>query len=273
MRKTRFGIVQGRLIQSPPGQLQWFPQDDWQSEFFIAAACGIDYIELIAERDHNPSNPLWTDAGIARMKELVVKNRLSLHALCNDYVIDHALPGNPEVLEQNIRLIERGRLLGCEKYILPLFERSELTAANADDYVKPLRAIADKAADGGMRVCLETLLNGDQLMALIEHVNHPAVAVVYDTGNRVASGYDLAGEIRSLGRHIHHVHIKDKNAANQNVLLGTGSVNFQEVFDALVDIGYNGPYTFETHRGKNPVRTARHNISFIEFFRAEASDR
>ena len=32
----KLGIVQGRLIQSPPGELQWFPQDDWEKEFFIA---------------------------------------------------------------------------------------------------------------------------------------------------------------------------------------------------------------------------------------------
>ena len=33
----RFGIVQGRLTQSPPGCLQWFPQDNWKDEFRIAS--------------------------------------------------------------------------------------------------------------------------------------------------------------------------------------------------------------------------------------------
>ncbi len=272
-QRLRFGIVQGRLIQSPPGQLQWFPRDEWQSEFSIAAACGIDYIELIAERNYNPSNPLWTNEGVARIKDLVERNDLSLHTLCNDYVIDHALPGGSEVLEQNLLLLERGRLLGCEKYVLPLFEHSEMTADNAADYIGPLRVIADSAAACGMLVCLETGLNGSQMISVMGRINHPAVAVVYDTGNRVAFGHDLPADIRLLGGRVRHVHIKDKNAASQNVLLGTGLVNFQAVFEALIDIGYAGPYTFETQRGKNPARTARYNMEFVEFFHTEASDR
>ena len=58
---NQYGIVQGRLIQSPPDELQWFPQNYWESEFFIAASLEVKYIELIAERAHNPKNPIWTD--------------------------------------------------------------------------------------------------------------------------------------------------------------------------------------------------------------------
>lgn len=265
----RFGMVQGRLIQSPPGQLQWFPQDYWQAEFFLAAALGLDYIELIAERSHNPSNPLWSDEGIGRLKALVKRNGLSFHALCNDYIVDHGLRGGDHVIEQNLHLIERGALLGCKKYILPLFEKSELTIENFDEYVAPLRVIAEKAAESGITVCLETVLNGAQLIHVLDRINHPAVSIVYDTGNRVAFGHDLPGDIRLLGNLISHVHIKDKNAANENVILGTGLVNFLQVFEALADIGYDGPYTFETHRGENPLRTAAYNIGLVKFFHAE----
>lgn len=265
----RFGMVQGRLIQSPPGQLQWFPQDYWESEFFLAAALGIDYIELIAERVHNPDNPLWSDKGIERLKSLVKRNGLSLHAFCNDFIVDNALPGNDAVLEQNLRLIERGALLGCEKYILPLFEKSELNIENVEEYITPLRLIADKAAKSGITVCLETILNAAELIEVLDRINHPAISVVYDTGNRVAFGHDLPRDIRLLGSRISHVHITDKNAANGNVILGTGLVNFQQVFEALADIQYDGPYTFETNRGKDPLSTASYNIGLVKFFHTE----
>ena len=269
----RFGMVQGRLIPAPPGQLQWFPQDDWEAEFFLAPAVGIDFIELIAERNHNPANPLWSEAGHDRLRALAATNRLSLHAFCNDYVVDHALVGGAEVLEQNLRLVDQGAALGCEKLILPLFEHSELTADNMGDYLAPLRAIADRAQAGGIMVCLETILDGAQLVTLLDRLDHPAIAVVYDTGNRVAFGHDLPADIRLLGKRIAHVHIKDKNAANANVLLGTGLVNFQAVFEALADIGYDGPYTFETQRGRDPVRTARYNVGLVRYFHAEAAAR
>ena len=272
MLEPCFGFVQGRLVPSPPGELQWFPQQDWESEFFIAGALGIDYIELIAERNNNPQNPIWSNVGVARLKELAAVNGMRLHAFCNDYVIDHRLPGDAAVLRQNLDLIACGRMLGCTKFILPLFEKSELTAANASEFAAPLRTIADAAKDAGMTVCLETILTGDELISLLDDLTHPAIAAVYDTGNRVAFGHDLPADIRKLGSRIAHVHIKDKDAANANVLLGTGLVNFKAVFEALADIGYDGPYTFETQRGRNPTRTARYNMELASYFRIEAAD-
>ena len=118
-----FGMVQGRLTQSPPGYLQWFPQDSWQDEFNTAASIGINYIELIAEVQHNPENPIWTDAGISKIKQLVKKNDLTLHALCNDYIIEHSFL-DEDVIQQNIDLIDQEKKLGIEKYIMPFFESS-----------------------------------------------------------------------------------------------------------------------------------------------------
>lgn len=267
----QFGIVQGRLVQSPPGKLQWFPQDCWESEFFIAPAVGINYIELIAERNHNSNNPIWNDLGISRIKELTKRNNLSLYTLCNDYVIDHGLMDNEDVLEQNYRLLDRCRLLGIKKYIVPLFEHSELNDNNEVRLVNPLRLIADKAREYGILVCLETLYTSKELISFLDHLAHPNIAIVYDTGNRVLFEPSLKSEIHSLGRErIVHVHIKDKNKNNKNVLLGTGLVNFMEVFEALEDIDYNGAYTFETDRGNDPVRTVLYGIEFVKFFHNEA---
>ncbi len=262
----RFGIVQGRLIQCPPGYLQWFPQERWRDEFSLSAKLGIDFVELIAEVQHNPDNPLWSDAGIDEIKSLVSENGLSLHALCNDYIVEHTLPGDGEVLQQSLDLVAQGAKLGVEKLILPLFDSSELAPDNIERYVEPLREIADAAHDAGMVTCLETIFTGAELIDLLDRLDRPHIKVVYDTGNRIAFGHDLAGDIRLLGNRIAHVHIKDKNADNQNVLLGTGLVNFAEVFRAIHDINYQGPYTFETQRGHDPLRTAVYNMNLTTFF-------
>ena len=164
---TRFGMVQGRLIQSPTGCLQWFPQEKWQEEFNIASDIGVDYIELIAETQHNQNNPIWTDDGINRIKQLVNDNNLTLHALCNDYIVEHSLL-DEEVIQQSIDLIEQGRKIGVEKYIMPLFESSELTTDNMSDYVNPLRRIAIVAHASNITVCLETILTGEELIELYE---------------------------------------------------------------------------------------------------------
>lgn len=265
LNSTSFGIVQGRLTQSPPGHLQWFPNDHWKDEFIIASDLGIDYIELIAETQHNQNNPIWTNDGINRIKQLVNDNNLTLHALCNDYIVEHSLL-DEEVIQQSIDLIEQGRKIGVEKYIMPLFESSELTTDNMSDYVNPLRRIAIVAHASNITVCLETILTGEELIELFQLIDLPYVKAVYDTGNRVAFGHNLAEDIRLLGNYIDYVHIKDKDLNNKNVLLGTGMVDFKKVFEAFNDIDYRGPFTFETTRGSDPLNTAKYNINFANFF-------
>jgi L-ribulose-5-phosphate 3-epimerase len=265
----RFGIVQGRLIQSPPGCLQWFPQEQWQDEFKIASDLGIDYIELIAEVQHNENNPIWSEDGIEEIKHLVEKNNLTLHALCNDYIVEHKLLEEC-VVEQNIKLLKQAEKLNVEKYIMPLFESSELNIDNMEEYIDPIRKIAKCANDKGITTCLETILTGEELIKLLDMIDRPYVKAVYDTGNRVAFGHDLSGDIRLLGNKISHVHIKDKDNKNSNVLLGTGLVNFSEVFKAFKDIQYNGPFTFETTRGADPLKTAIYNMNVVDFFKQDA---
>jgi sugar phosphate isomerase/epimerase len=266
LNNNQFGIIQGRLTQSPPGELQWFPQENWRDEFNIASGLGIDYIELFAETQHNLENPIWTDRGINQIKKLVMHNNLTSYALCNDYIIEHSFL-DEKVIQQNIDLLEQGKKIGIEKYIMPFFESSELSTDNMQNYILPIRRVAKVANSADITVCLETILKGQELIALLELVDLPNVKVVYDTGNRVAFGYDLAGDIRLLSDYIAHVHIKDKNSDNENVLLGTGLVNFENVFDALHDINYSGPFTFETARGSNPIETAKYNISLVSFFK------
>ena len=265
----RFGMVQGRLTQSPPGCLQWFPQDGWEEEFQIASNIGVNYIELIAEINHNSKNPIWSDIGVARIKHLAMKNDLDLHALCNDYIVEHSLL-DEGVIQQNIDLIKQGEKLGVQKYVLPLFESSELTFDNMSNYINPLKRIATVAQTSNIIVCLETILTGDELITLLRLIDMPFVKAVYDTGNRVAFGHNLAKDIRLLGDYIAHVHIKDKNSNNENVLLGTGLVNFEKVFYALHDINYEGPFTFETTRGSSPVATAKYNMQLVDFFKMNA---
>jgi L-ribulose-5-phosphate 3-epimerase len=266
---TRFGIVQGRLTQSPSGCLQWFPQSSWQEEFSLASKIGFNYIELIAEVQHNSKNPIWSDDGIEKIKQLVEECNLTLHALCNDYIIENSFL-DERVIQKNIELLEQSKKLGIEKFIMPFFEISELSADNMHEYLEPIKRVAKAAYDQNITVCLETVLTGKELVDLLRLIEFSNVKAVYDTGNRVAFGHDLAGDIRLLGDAIAHVHIKDKNNNNENVLLGTGLVNFKSVFDALNEIDYSGPYTIETTRGNDPINTAKYNMNLVNFFKKNA---
>ena len=150
MKKSiRFGMVQGRLTQSPPNCLQWFPQDNWEDEFRSASKLGVNYIELIAEIQHNPKNPIWSTSGLRKIRQLVSDNGLTLHALCNDFIIEHSLLDD-KVIQQNIDLINQGKNLGVEKYLMPLFESSELNSKNMKDFIESIRVVAKAAQENNM---------------------------------------------------------------------------------------------------------------------------
>jgi len=266
----KLGIVQGRLIQSPQGKLQWFPQEDWQAEFYIAASLGLENIELIAERIHNENNPIWSEKGVEKLLALSKRTGVKIHTLCNDHIIDYSLIDIPEVLKQNLTLINRGKVLKCNKYVLPFFENSELNMENYKSYIQPLTIIADKCREAGMIVCIETILDAKDLIFVMEKINNSNIKAVFDTGNRVAFGHNLHDDIVLLGDRIEHVHIKDKNKENENVVLGTGLVNFSSVFEALKKINFQKSYTFETNRGNNAIRTAGYNKEVAKYFHAES---
>ena len=69
-----------------------------------------------------------------------------------------------------------------------------------------------------------------------------------------------------MKKHICHFHIKDKNWKGDNVVLGSGSVNFSKIFEAIKKIKYKGKFTFETNRGNNPIITMKKNLKHIYNF-------
>lgn len=271
MKVYPIGIMQGRLIEAPAGQLQWFPQERWEDEFRIASEIGLNFIELTAERVYNPLNPIWTDEGCARILALTAKYGLISYSFCNNFFMEHSLLENSELLEQNFRLLNRGKLLGMKKLVLPFFEKNEITVSNLEKYVPLIQLIADKANELGISIGLETSLNVPELKRLLKGVERANVHCVFDIGNRVEVNPDAYAEIIELGDAIQHVHLKDKNSACKNVLFGTGNVDFQKAFGSLGKIGYSGGYTFETDRGRDPIRTCRYHKSVVDFFAAEVS--
>jgi sugar phosphate isomerase/epimerase len=271
VKNQKFGISQGRLTESE--QLQRFPSEDWQAEFYNAQKVGINFIELLTEREFNKDNPVWSISGRQEIKDVCAATKCEIYSICIDYIINHSLLDDRTALENVRRVFAVASDLGCKVVIFPLLEESNLIPCNSKRFAEMFILLAAEAANHNLMICVETLMKASDLVEFLERVNRDNVKAVFDTGNRVVvpDGSDLHNEILCLDAFIAHVHIKDKNGSGENVILGTGLVDFRTVFSALRRINYRGPLNFETTRGRDPLATAAFHVSLCKFFQGEVN--
>lgn len=264
---NKFGASQGRLTFSESGELQCFPQETWREEFMTANRVGLNFIELLVERQPNKSNPFWSPNGRQEIKQVALQNDIEIYSCCFDYVIEHDITNQDGNYKTELAsFFEACDDLSVSLIVLPLLEESNLTKKNYKRHVPFIQEISDSFLPTNSELCIESLLPANELLEFLELVDRENVSCVYDTGNRIVDGADLASEIELLNHWIKHFHIKDKNELGENVILGTGLVNFNSVFNALRNIDYSGNFNFETTRGQYPEKTMFHNYHFSRFF-------
>ena len=129
------------------------------------------------------------------------------------------------------------KALGVNVVLLAFFGEGDLRddKKGTDIVVERLKRVAPKAEKAGVFLAIESWLSAEQHIDIIDRVGSPAVKVYYDVGNSHKAGYDIYKEIRQLGKHICEFHAKDYDD-----LYGKGSIDFEQVREAMDDIGYRG---------------------------------
>jgi L-ribulose-5-phosphate 3-epimerase len=117
------------------------------------------------------------------------------------------------------------------------------------EVIRRLKKVAPQAEKAGVVLGIESWLNADDHLRILDGVGSPAVQVYYDVCNMTDMGYDICKEIRQLGRErICEIHCKENG-----FLLGQGKVDLTKVKVAIDDIGWSGWLVIEgaTIRGKS----------------------
>ncbi len=129
------------------------------------------------------------------------------------------------------------KALGVKVVLLAFFGNGDLRNDDKgkDVVVERLKRVAAKAEKAGVFLAIESWLSAEEHLAIIDRVGSPAVKVYYDVANSHKAGYDIYKEIRRLGKHICEFHAKDYDD-----LYGKGSIDFEQVREAMDDIGYRG---------------------------------
>jgi sugar phosphate isomerase/epimerase len=113
----------------------------------------------------------------------------------------------------------------------------------------------------------------------IRDVKMPNLGVGLDTANLILYGKaNPVDAVAILGPHVHAVHAKDgrwptdPDKLGEEVLIGTGLVDFKKVFEGLRKAGYTGAITIEreTH-GPKQIEDVRKEKLYLEKVLAEVT--
>jgi D-psicose/D-tagatose/L-ribulose 3-epimerase len=86
------------------------------------------------------------------------------------------------------------------------------------------------------------LNTADDAAALCDQVGHPNVGILLDTFHANIEEKSIGQAYRAVARHLKHVH----TCENDRGIPGSGHVEWEDVFAALRDIGYDGWLTIES---------------------------
>jgi L-ribulose-5-phosphate 3-epimerase len=139
--------------------------------------------------------------------------------------------------------------------------------------VERIREIADLFTRYNLSLLMETgQEKAGELLEFLHDLKRDNVFINFDPANMILYG---AGEpisaIKTLGKFIRHVHVKDATASTRpgedwgvEVPFGTGQVSPKQFLQALHNAGYHGPLCIEREAGAQrltDVKTAIKNLS------------
>jgi hexulose-6-phosphate isomerase len=262
-KRHRIGIMQGRLSPLIDGKIQAFPSRTWREEFPLAKECGFELIEWVLDLTDLKQNPILSRTGRKDINDLRKRYGIEIHFICCDYFMEYPL--HSESIDT--RCVAHGMLLelvricpevGIHCIELPLIGKADIKEIeHADMVIHLLKDLLPLAERQNVYFLLEVNLAPHVIASLLRRADSNRILINYDTGNSTYWGYNPDEEIRTYGKQIGNIHIKDVTLKDYSVPLGKGEVNFDQIFRLLKETNYQGDFILQTARGEDHIKTAQ----------------
>lgn len=171
------------------------------------------------------------------------------------YVADSEYPIRRQITKAAGRIT---RELGVDKISAHVGFVPPSSDPNYQVMVTRVGEIAADLAEIGLTFVLETgQETANELLQFLNDLRSSTVKVNFDPANMILYGAgDPIDAIKTLGRHIGHVHVKDATLSDapgskwgEEVPFGAGQVPPKDFLRALEDVGYTGPLVIEREAG------------------------
>jgi hexulose-6-phosphate isomerase len=241
-------IKKAVLISMLPKQLSY------AERFKLAREVGFEAIEGQTVTDEHEAEEIKKAADDAKLR---------IHSVMNMAHWDYPLSSSdPAVVEKSLdgmrTSLRNAKLWGAETVLLvpgvvnPQTSYGEAWVRSQ----KQIRKLLPMAEELKVIIAIEEVWNKFLLSPLempryVDEFESPWVKAYFDVGNVVLYGYPQDW-IRSLGKHIAKVHLKDFKRLEDGyrwVNLGEGDIDWPAVRKAFADVGYTGYATTELEGG------------------------
>jgi sugar phosphate isomerase/epimerase len=147
--------------------------------------------------------------------------------------------------------------------LLAFFAKGDIKDAPElqDKVIARLKRLAPKAQEAGVVLGIESWLDADAHIRILDAVDSPAVKVYYDVANMTTAGYDIYAEIPKLG----HERICQFHMKENGFLLGEGKVDFPRLAKTIAQINYDQWIVIESAhpKGSDLGDAYRHNQRYL----------
>lgn len=243
--------MQGRLTCTKMSPYQFFPRDTWQQEFSLAKARNLDHIEWVIDNAEDESNPMVRNS--EAIIKLIDETGVSVPTACADFFMYRGLNiylfASRSTTE---RLMANMHAVGVKYLVVPLLEHNSPRTLEIPKLVSHLTLLQDMAGAHGLKLSLETDLEPESFLRLLDLLGDPDLTVNYDIGNSAGLGFGHHSEIDLLGSRISVVHIKDKNGQGKSVKLGTGLAKIPECLEQIQKSTPARFFTLQAYRDETP---------------------
>ena len=247
-------------MASTTGDFRTISVDDYLERVRHIAKAGFRYIDLCLYDIDTPHSPFMSEnfkGYVEQLKELADELKVK-------YVQAHLPNCNPldkehfdEYCKSTIRAIEVCGMLGIENAVIHTGWMDGVTKEQYFEMnyeaLKPLFPAMEK---NNVNVLIENstkanmgekyfFLTGADMKEFINYVNHPLIHACWDLGHANIEGHQYE-DIIALGDDLRAIHVHDNNGkSDQHIAPFCGTLNMDEVMNALIDIDYKGYFTFE----------------------------
>ena len=162
--------------------------------------------------------------------------------------------------------VDTARNLHVPVVLLAFFSKNDLRndAIGKKEVITRLKKVAPHAEKNGIILGIESYLNADEHLDIIDQVGSKNIKVYYDFRNTADAGFDTVKEFKKLGKEmICELHMKENG-----FLLGKGTLDWTDIGNAMYEAGYCG-YGWMQIEGAKPdgtplVESYKHNLQFLK---------